>query len=87
VIETLERLGVAVFLAADLGAPMRAGVEQSRNRAVGAAREQQAAAADLTGEEIAGLRQFRLVAEIEPAFVEDLAPLAVQNRGVDECLT
>src|SRR5437764_221132 len=85
-IETLEGFRAAVLLAADLRAAMRTGVEHRLEIALAITREQDVAASDRTGDEIARPGQFRAVAEIEPTFVEDLGALHFQNGGIDEGL-
>ena len=86
VVEALEGLRVAMLLAANLRAAVRAGVEHCAQGPLGIAREQDAAAADLAGNEIAGLGQLRAVAEIEPAFIEDADTFGLQELGIHKCL-
>src|SRR6266404_1293199 len=75
-----------MLLATDLRAAVRAGVEHGAQRSLGVAREQDTAAADLAGDEVAGLGQFGTVAEIEPAFVEDPRALGLENIRIDKGL-
>src|SRR5262249_16283387 len=86
VIEALEGFRIAALLATNLRTAMRAGVEHRAQGALGVAREQDAAAADLTGDEVAGLWHFGGMAEIEPAFVEDARALGLENLGIDKGL-
>src|SRR5258708_18131507 len=83
-VEAAEHVGAALSFAAHHGATMRAGIEDRGDVAGLAARKDQAAAGDAAGEKIAGLRNFRLVPEIQPALAEDLAPLNVEHAGFDE---
>ena len=76
-----------MFLAADLRAAMRTGVQHRLQISLAVAGEQDASAPDLTGDEIAGLGKLGTVTEIEPAFVEDLGPFDLQNGRIDEGLT
>src|SRR5207244_2681405 len=86
VIEALKGFCVAVLLAADLCAAMRTRIEHGAQGPLGIAREQDAAAADLAGDEISGLGQFGGVAEIEPAFFEDARALGFEDVGIDKRL-
>src|SRR6266850_4716307 len=75
-----------MLLAADLRAAMWAGVEHRLEIALAVTGKQDVAASDRTGDEVAGFGEFRAVAEIEPAFVEYLGALQLQNGGIDEGL-
>lgn len=86
VIEALEGFCIAKLLAADLSAAMRTGVEHGAQRPFCIAREQDAAAADLSGDEISGLGQLGGVAEIEPALFEDARALGFEDVGIDKRL-
>ncbi len=86
-IETLERFRAAMLLAANLCAAMRAGVEHRPEIAPAVAGEQDISAPDRTGDKVAGLGEFGTVPEIEPAFVENLRALDIQNGGIDKSLT
>ena len=66
---------------------MRTGVQHRLQISLAVAGEQDASAADLTGDEVAGLGKLGTVTEIEPAFIEDLGPFHLQNSGIDEGLT
>ena len=75
-----------MLFAADLRPAMRAGVEHRLEIALAVACEQDISAAHLAGDEIAGLGEFGTMAEVKPAFVEDLPPFGFQNIGVDKRL-
>src|SRR5581483_6289456 len=84
VIEAAEQRGAALFLATHHGAAMWAGVEIRANFTILVARENQLAAAHVARQEIPGICDFRLVAEIEPALSEDVAPLRLEHALVDK---
>src|SRR4029078_7695617 len=66
------------------GAAMRAGIEESVNRAGAIAIEDQLAAADRTGDEVAIADNLGGMAEIEPATVEDGLALGLEHGLVGE---
>ena len=84
VIEALERLGVALALAADLGAAVRASVQQGTKPPLHVTCEQNIAARNRASDEVAGFRQFRGMAEIQPATVEDFFLLRLEDLVIDE---
>jgi len=80
-------IGAAMLLAADLRAAMWAGVEHRLEIALAVTGEQDVAA--FPTERVTkspGLASSELLAEIEPAFVEYLGALQLQNGGIDEGL-
>ena len=83
-IEALKRLGVALALAADLGAAVRAGVEKRAKRSLGIAGEQDAAASDSPAQEVARLGQLGGVAEIKPRALENELLFRLEYFGVGE---
>ena len=86
VIETLEGNGVAARLAHQRRPAMRAGVEERVHRAAAVPIEHQFARPYRPGQVVAVLGDLRPVAEVEPAFVEDRAPLGFQNLLIGEGL-
>jgi hypothetical protein len=83
-IEAWKGFGTAVFFPANLRTAMRAGVKHRLESALGIAGEQNAPTADLAGDKIAGLCELGTMAEIEPAFIEYLRSLGLENIGVDK---
>ena len=81
-IEALEDRGLAGSLAADTAAAMRADVVEHADLARGIAVEDEVAAGHHAGEERTRLRQFGVVPAIEPATLENLLVLHVQDRLV-----
>ena len=73
-----------MLLATDLRAAMRTGVEHGAQCSLGITREEDTAATDLTCDEVTGPGEFRVVAEIEPALVEDARAFGFENVGIDE---
>src|SRR5205807_6284939 len=61
---------------------MRAAVEKRVRRAAAVAHQDQRAAADIAGDEVARLGDLRFMAGIKPAAVENLAPLLLEDLGV-----
>src|SRR5262249_56568912 len=79
VVGGLEAAAIAVALGADDGGAVAAGVEQSVEFAGLVAADDDGAAGDLAGAEIAGLPQLRGVADIDPGAAEDLRHLLAQD--------
>jgi hypothetical protein len=86
VVEALEALRIALPLAAHLGAAVGARVEQRAHDAVLAAHEDDPPHAELARAEVARIGHLGLVAEIEPAAVEDPRALGVEHLGIEERL-
>src|SRR5581483_3587326 len=84
VIRTLKGLRVAGPLAAHEGAAMRAGVEQHANRAVVAAHQDHRAPGYLPRPIVARVRDFRFMAHVDPASIEDPPPLLFETFGINE---
>src|SRR5258708_18186986 len=63
---------------------MRTGVEQRPQLPLGVPGKENASACHRTADEIARLRQFRGMPEIEPAAVEDLFLLCLKDFMIDE---
>ena len=84
VIEALEHPAVALGFAADRGAAVWAGVHQRVQRSLRIAREQDVAARHGARQEVAGLGQFRLVTQVQPALVEHGFVFALHHAAVDE---
>src|SRR5258707_10379626 len=82
---TLKRPRVARFLSADQGAAMSASVEQDADHAVIAAHENQWSPGHSSRAEIAGVRHLGFMADVQPALIEDAAPLLLKAFGIDEC--
>jgi len=83
-IEAAERQRIAFLLAHHHGATMWAGVEEGADGAAAIAIEDELAAAHGTRDEVAGVADLRAVAEIEPAAVEDLPALLLEDLLVGE---
>src|SRR4029077_19066441 len=79
VVEALEEPRVAGVLPTDRRAAVSTGVEEHAHVAVGAADEDDRAAVDQAPAEVAGLLELRLVADVEPAAVEDPLALEVED--------
>jgi myo-inositol-1(or 4)-monophosphatase len=80
VVEALEDASVAGILTADRRAAVGARVEQRADLAVGAAHEDDRPAADVAPDEVAGVWNLGLVANVQPAAVEDPLPLELVDR-------
>ena len=78
-VETLEDIPVTVLLAADEGATVGAGVVEGPNPVVLGLGEEKGSAANIATHIVAGLLHLRLVAEVEPALLEDTIPLRLQH--------
>ena len=83
-VEALQRFGIALAFATDHRAAMRAGVQQGIKLALGIARKDNLAARHPAGYEVALFRQFRLMAQIKPAPLEDFFLLGRQDFRIDE---
>src|SRR5262249_38420460 len=89
VVEAAHGPAVALGHPADQRAAMAARVVEDALDAVVAVPEQQRPVADVAGPEVTRLRDLRLVADVEPAAIEDRAHLALehvlvgQRRAVD----
>ena len=79
VIHAVEAACVALPFAADKGAAMTAHIEQRVRLAVGVAGKQDGATGNLARAEIARIGDFRGMAHIDPAGVEDLAPFLLED--------
>ena len=85
VIEAAEVVRAAALqVPADQVAAMAAGVEQRADLAVVAGDQDQRAAADAAGDEVAGVGEFRHVAGEQPGAIEDQLPLEFEDLPVDE---
>src|SRR5262249_24566752 len=84
VVEALEHPGVAALLAAHGRAAVRPGVEERVQLALPGGCEQDVAPRDRPGDEVARLRELGLVAQVEPAAVEELLVFALHHAAVDE---
>ena len=82
VVEALKVLGVAFRLPAHLGAPVGAGVEEGVKGAAGVAVEDQISLGNEAPYEITFLGDFRFMADVQPAFVEDSVVLGIHDRRV-----
>jgi hypothetical protein len=85
VVRAGEALGIALLFPAHHRAAVRAGVEVHLHRAVVRPPQEELPASDLARDEIAGLRDFRRVAGVNPAAAEYLRALLVQHRGIGKC--
>src|SRR4029077_4661586 len=81
---TLKRPRVAGFLTTDQRAAMSASVEQNAHNAVIAAHQNQRATCHGPRAEVAGVRDFGLMPNVEPALVEDAAPLLLKAFRINE---
>ena len=81
-----EVFGRAACLAANGGTPVRARVQERMELALGVAVENQVAATHRAGHERARPGQLGGMANIQPALVENLRPLGLENAAVDEGL-
>jgi hypothetical protein len=84
VVEAAEPPVVAAPLAADLGAAVRARVEPDPYAAAAVAAEQDGAPGDGAGHEVVRVRDLRLVADVDPAALEDRGALPGEHVVVDE---
>jgi len=66
-----EGAGIAGAFPADFRTPMRAGIVEGGDLVVAVADEDEVAAANAAGREVALVLQLGAMAEIEPAFAED----------------
>ena len=82
VIEAAERQRIALLFAHHHRAAVRAGVEEGVHGPAAIAVEDELAAADGAGDEVAVVADLRAMAEIEPAPVEDLPPLLLEHLFV-----
>jgi hypothetical protein len=82
VVEALEVLGASVGLAAQDGAAVGAGVEVGADPPVPVPAEDQRAAAERAGAEVARGGDLGLVTEVEPGVGPDPVPLGLHDRGV-----
>ena len=82
VVEAAQVAGVARFLAAHSGAPVRAGVEEHAQHAVDVAQEDQLAAAQCAHLEVARFGDLRGVTEIQPAASPQQFPFAFEHIDV-----
>ena len=85
-VEALEAVRVAAALAADLGAAVRARVQERAHHAVLAAHEDDPAQAELAHAEVARLGDLGLVAEVDPRAVEDALALRGEHLRIEERL-
>src|SRR5215831_4980092 len=81
-IKTAEQPGRAGAFAADRVAAMRAGVEECVHDPSVVAHEDQRAPADPSSDEVAGICDLRFMAGVEPAAIENLAALMLQDLGI-----
>src|SRR5208282_5349386 len=81
-IGTLEGLRVPEFLAANHGAAVSAGVKENSYLAVITAHQNQRTTRDVARLIVSGVRNFRFVADIDPALVEDAPPFIFEARGI-----
>ncbi len=79
VVEAVHAPGVALGNAADQRPAMPATVVEDPLDAVVAVPEHQRPVADVAGPEVARLRDLRLVADVEPAAIEDRAHLVAEH--------
>src|SRR5580693_8358207 len=86
VIHAVKLPSIALTLAADQGAAVAAAVEQRADGAFAVAAKNDRAPRHGAGLEVTGIFQFRSMADIDPAAVEDGALLALQHVLGDEDL-
>src|SRR5262249_13675884 len=84
VVEAVQAPGVALGHTADQRTAMPATVVEDPPDAVVAAPEHQWPVADVAGPEVARLGDLRLVADVEPAAVEDRAHLVAEHGLIDQ---
>ena len=85
-VEARHEAGIALRLAADHRAAMRARVEPDADFALAVTGEVNGPAGQFSGLEAVGLLELGLVADVEPALVEDLGAFLREDGRVDHRL-
>jgi hypothetical protein len=80
-VEALQNIGMALIMSANQRPSMCAGVQEDPHVAIAAAHEEKRPAGHVSPPIVARVLYFRLVAHIEPAFVEYPFLLHLKNLG------